>query len=414
MALTSKTMRCSAITYLFAFIYLSWTEDFEMWLDILSREPQLRFAVRTVKFYPEGYGSSRRELRRNLLKRRGPSVVVSDFSTMAPMPNVQSVIYKTSSADLTVAVPFLLMFPNMTQLDLTSAFDDFDGISKFLGACGKLHALNLVNVKVNDEGGLDKTFPHSSLFDLSALRKLTVKRTQPPNLIVDLMNHSSPVALESLCFGEPATNAVCSIAAMEKLLTLGVESLHKLVLDLTLDYAGTFLFIHSFSLTRFVEELEVVEMLQRRRLFPSLDSVAVWFVPESPVTIDLFPTAPKLTTMGLRIPCYWREKRDFQQDVKYLTDVLGTRLMKNDFTIANLLRRFPQFRQLIFQLYPPTDSYLHRDLDSRRTLESLILETIEDQDLANRVSFQWLNWECELIPDSELRSEVEVDVNLVS
>jgi hypothetical protein len=309
------------------------------------------------------------------------------------MPNVQTVIYESSIADLTMAVPFLLMFPNMTQLHLTSTFDDFDGISKFLGACGKLHALKLVDVRVNGAGGADnlERCPQSSLFDLSALLKLTVQWTQPRNLIVDLMSHSSPVALRSLCFGEPAANVVCSVAAMEKLLTLGAESLHKLALDLTLDDAGTFLFIHSFSLTCLVGGFEV-EMLQRLPPFPSLDSVAVWFVPESPMTIDLFPTAPKLTTMELRIPCYRREKEDFQQDVKYLTDMLGTRLMRNDFTMANLLRRFPQFRQLIFQLYPPADSYLHCDLDSRRTLESLILEMIEDQDLANRVSFQWLNW----------------------
>jgi hypothetical protein len=114
-------------------------------------------------------------------------------------------------------------FPNMSELYLDSmSFYDFDSLCKLIGACGRLVVLSLTNVTIMDDEedpdeeeypneelfrelfGEDpdedppEVLPQSSLFDLTALERLTVHGLDPDDNIIHLLDHSPPLALKML------------------------------------------------------------------------------------------------------------------------------------------------------------------------------------------------------------------------
>lgn len=228
MALASKGLRASAIVHLFASINLSRTKDFAVWRDMVAREPKLAaIIVREVSFdrffNRERAGKPRKE-------QQPPRF--TDPASLPLMPNVRLVTWCTELLiDQTrMALSCLSLFPNLTELRLSAAFDHFNSLARVLAPCRQLKALHLVENRVNRGGRM--SHPHSGpTFDLTSLETLEVQCQNPADYIIDLITHSPPRALKSLTIGNPAAQFPCSHAVINQLFKLAAPSLVDLEVE---------------------------------------------------------------------------------------------------------------------------------------------------------------------------------------
>ncbi|KAJ7746436.1 hypothetical protein DFH07DRAFT_589993 [Mycena maculata] len=115
MSFASKTMRSSAIIFLFASLKFCHPEDFHTWLDIHRRTPELARISKRVAFTSRDFWRPRRGL------LEGPDVhCAPDPPSIPVMPNVRVVDWESNHPeDVAMAVSRLSLFPKLTELYLS-------------------------------------------------------------------------------------------------------------------------------------------------------------------------------------------------------------------------------------------------------------------------------------------------------
>ncbi|KAJ7746461.1 hypothetical protein DFH07DRAFT_832601 [Mycena maculata] len=216
MCLASKTMRFSALRFLFSEITLFSVEDFHTWFDMLARTPALGLFVKLEFCVP-------------------PSEVLQETVSMpVTFPRCP---HRSLSVDV----------PNMTALHISAAFRNFEEASRLLGTCsGKLETLSLA-VQVDIIGQLELT--SQPQLDLTGLERLIIPYATPETFLVGLLDHPSPVGLKSLEFG---TEIPCPIL-FEKALALGAHSLQHLIVYPSHAYLEKLRHLTSSSFTSWID-----------------------------------------------------------------------------------------------------------------------------------------------------------------
>ncbi|KAJ7492007.1 hypothetical protein FB451DRAFT_1216657 [Mycena latifolia] len=354
MCLMSKTVRSCTIPFLFATVKFSSADDFDIWLDMFDRTPELGTnIVQEVKICPSGTSLPAGKALRNM-----------DPSQMPHMPSVRRVLFEfeRDPGFSGMAAGYLSMFPNMTELRLSAVFWDMDDVAKLLGACGSLKALWLARRIAHPEGDKLKLHPQSSRFDLTMLEELVVKEWFA-TFVLDLLRHSPPIALKSLAI------LLCQAPVNSQLLTLVAPSLHHLML-----YP-----VH-----------DMVVMFRRVRSLPELTSLTILVTSgrDPQAVIDAFPAAPNMKILSLRVEIY-------PGDENHLNTVME-RTLRWDILAAGLPLRFPRFERLKFQFYvvrhtgsPLDDPSGFHEPHARARLEGKVRERIKDA--GDYLSFEWLD-----------------------
>ncbi|KAJ7636884.1 hypothetical protein FB45DRAFT_907612 [Roridomyces roridus] len=332
LCLTSRTARYSAIRYLFSQIVMVSADDFEMWLDIVTRMPNLTLSVRQVTFRPCASG---REMR--------PLKDVWEPSRMPRMPKVLRVkIHAAPSLDqhagfLAKSPAFLSLFPNVIELHLSAKFRGLHPFYALLRACGKLRTLHLVDTDVW-AGGDAMPNPNAAecRFDLSKLENLLIHSpcAVPNHFIMNILDRSPPTALRSLKLG--TSSRVLFPPLLDTILGLAEHSIQHLDVNSN---------ARSDDMNN---NAHYIRALKRRISLPSLTSVTIWL--DKMVDDDLInalPLAPNLTLIMLRIAA--RSSDDILQTTSSLK-ILAIKAEQS----------FPQLHRLIFQLYVPRASALNR------------------------------------------------------
>jgi hypothetical protein len=246
MSLVSKRMRLLAIEHLFSVVNFVCAQDFSQWLNMLHRTPRLRTVVRRVAFSDADifWAARLRDMRPLRLRKLRDAVVPPEIPTM---PNVCVVHWRSTSIEISMAVAYMALFPNIKELSLYNVqLPGFDELAKFLGVCGVLRVLSFGCTLIQQgdstrDGfgplGTDRTVEkHNWPLDLSALEELAVRdcfNSDEHEHLIDFLVKSHPIGLRSLTFSEGIINGLppCSIPAMVKLLRLAAPSLVNLTVD---------------------------------------------------------------------------------------------------------------------------------------------------------------------------------------
>ncbi|KAJ7484366.1 hypothetical protein FB451DRAFT_1363894 [Mycena latifolia] len=303
-----------------------------------------------------------------------------DPSTIPPMPSVRIVTWESSlTADVVAAAPRLSLFPNITELHLTCFFSDFDSLSKLLGACGRLKVLALKETTVPSDSRIDKSSPHTGLFDLTALEKLDIHCIDPANYIIDLVDHSTPLQLKYLIFGDSILSGFddsCSIATMAKLLRLSADSLEHLILD------------PAFG----SQAAQGLDMFQRLPAFPALTSLEVRLAPDptAETLLRACPPAPNVTEIRFRIQFHEDDEDGFETDLETFREIMEMGIVQKNLLKDLLLVKFPRFQRLVFHFSAPDLSEFHYEQSIRRDVEDTVRAKIPDA--GERLSFQWFQY----------------------
>ncbi|KAJ6532780.1 hypothetical protein DFH09DRAFT_1408296 [Mycena vulgaris] len=283
------------------------------------------------------------------------------------MPNVRVVTWLSQEIDM--AAPHLFLFPNITELHLTTTFPHIDSLSKMLGVCGRLKVLSLPEITIASDGRIGKSSPRSGLFDLTAPEEPVIHCIDPANYIADLFDRSTPLQLKSLTLGGPMScDDPCSIAVIDKILNVAANSLESSMLD------------PGFGAQR-------LNMFQRLPLLTVTKSLTMWLMtgPAAEMLLKVWPTSPNVTDITFRIQFWEDTEEHFASDVERFHEIVDGFPWKNVFTDL-LLIKFPQFQQLTFQLVAPTRSELHYD----RSLRLDVADTLRAKFSSKApLCFQW-------------------------
>ncbi|KAJ7255398.1 hypothetical protein C8J57DRAFT_608150 [Mycena rebaudengoi] len=385
MALTSSSMRSSAIPFLFAAIRFPWSETGEFWAELLESIPDLPTTIKTVHF-------------RGILHLRDAEVA---HAAIPLMPHVRTVHWSINCGSdsrthdvLNVADASLCLskFPNMAELHLNTSFT-FASVAQFLGSCGPLSALYLY--QCGEIGAIQVPFNHSAhrsstLFDLSALETLNVQSVGDGIYAVDLVEHSPPRALKSLMLG------VCSPWTMRKLLALGSRTLERLLvypcykLPHIMGGLPPFGALHSL----------VICLLKKKTVGHAIRLGAAIG------TLRTFPVAPNLTTITLQIPVGIDASGRTLESVDAPSVTLdGAKRLPQSEILAETMGklrealpedgRFPRLEQLKFQFCVPqvhaSAGITTRELAFYETMEGVVIQHF------SRALVQWLDWEYNVV-----------------
>ncbi|KAF8215875.1 hypothetical protein K438DRAFT_614223 [Mycena galopus ATCC 62051] len=231
MAQASKALRSFAIEHVFSAIHFTCAQDITRWDTMLSRTPQLQHIVKKIKFSYDGikrYGRARfqQPLHQGTVPPKIPI-----------MPNVHVVEWKShqySPIDQSMAIAYMALFPNTTELCLTDMyFDGFDKLAAFLHACGRLRVLCFRSTRVKNYVQIDRENPVLKV-DLTRLEDL--RATGKYNdfaFLTQLVEASQPTEIKSLTF---SVGLYSSTLATKKLVRLASPSLVSL--SLLLDSSG--------------------------------------------------------------------------------------------------------------------------------------------------------------------------------
>jgi hypothetical protein len=240
MSLVSKRMRLLAIEHLFSVVNFVCAQDFSQWLNMLHRTPRLRTVVRRVAFLDTNifWAACLRDMRSLELRQLRDAVVPPEIPIM---PNVRVVHWGMTSIEISMAVAYMALFPNIKELSLYKVqVPGFDELAKLLGACGVLRVLSFNDTHIEGDsrrggfGLLGTVEKHKWPLDLSALEELAVKDCfDEHEYLIDLLVKSHPTGLRSLTFSEGVVDCLppSSIPAMVKLLRLAAPSLVNLTMD---------------------------------------------------------------------------------------------------------------------------------------------------------------------------------------
>ncbi|KAJ7676475.1 hypothetical protein B0H17DRAFT_125098 [Mycena rosella] len=184
LSLVSKAMRSLAIEELFSVIRFGCAEDVAQWPEMLDRTPRLGNVVRKVKF-------SRGPNRSWLQGYRNPvTTPLSDSAIppiIPPMLSVRVVEWHDTNArygvsfQLGMAVAYMALFPKVQKVYLSNIyFDRRSSLTKFLGVCGTLKVLSLLDTYPTVSGSESDSSDVSGTpdsFDLTELEELVVSST---------------------------------------------------------------------------------------------------------------------------------------------------------------------------------------------------------------------------------------------
>ncbi|KAJ7676468.1 hypothetical protein B0H17DRAFT_1139898 [Mycena rosella] len=141
---------------------------------------------------------------------------------------------------LGMAMAYMALFPRGQKVYLSNIyFRRLTSLTKFLGVCGPLEVLSLLDTypTTEAESGSDTSDGSGTLdsFILAELEELVVSSTYigHKDFLLPLLGHSPPAKLKSLSFENfrVVNQDPCSIPAMEKLLRLASSSLMHLVME---------------------------------------------------------------------------------------------------------------------------------------------------------------------------------------
>ncbi|KAJ6541533.1 hypothetical protein B0H19DRAFT_1173461 [Mycena capillaripes] len=388
MSLVSTTTRSLVLNYIFSSIHFACAEDFSRWLDMLSRTPALRTAVKKVKFSKAGKDWLRR--RRGLT--HPTPLHDSAIPPMIPaLPSVRSVewdsmsLYNANAVAMMVA--YMALFPNVEKVHLSSMdLWQFGALTNLLGACGQLKGLSFYSVTLEEEQfDWEEERLQETPFDLTALEDLVVIDCGYGNdCLPRLMQDSRPRGLKTLSFGNFLVEEPYSALGTEKLLQFSALSLVNLVVDPTFQYT---------------DEREVLDMFARLPVFPALESLTLWTRPQSKCKTDSFINgfkgAPVLTTLIFRLVLYKEDDEDDRADFEQiLNDILPWRTAESMKTV--LTRKLPRLQRIGFHFCIPGDSDMHFRRGLRRRMEQRLKDRLEKTgaDIAELLQIEWLDDEC--------------------
>ncbi|KAJ7636881.1 hypothetical protein FB45DRAFT_907605 [Roridomyces roridus] len=392
MSLVSRATRFLAIMHLFSSISFTCVEDFEWWLSMLERTPDLANLVQRVKFDDRDTTRSRRCLGRRSVRRLSESSIAP---IIPPLPRVHLVEWNARGEQppIQMMTAHMSLFPHLQRLQLTNTFfASFARFAALVGACGQLRCLSFKDITAIDvpqsdsESPVEFTPSDPITPDLTALDELRVQGfdTEPGygEFVARLIQEYPPTQLQTLIFGHVLEDMVeaCSLAATETLLKLAAPSLVNLVL------APSFLDPSNDHISA---------MFGRLPVFAALETLTIWLGPNqlAEAVVNTLQGAPNLTRLNFRIPLYhdyYEEVRD--ELIGMLFEVFpwhGADSMKTVVT-----RKFSSCRKIAFQFCAPCDSEVHFRRGARRRLERRLEEELEESgaDLDGEyLQMEWLD-----------------------
>ncbi|KAJ7669375.1 hypothetical protein DFH06DRAFT_1180772 [Mycena polygramma] len=375
MCLASKTMRLSAIEHLFSTVHFTCADDFNpWWANMLRRTPRLQTAVRKVKFSDK--------FQTEAWKRRHPGSLRPKqlHEAVVPpqipvMPNVRVVEWAGDQGliPISMAVAYMALFPNMTELSLRSlTFTSMDDVVKLLGSCGRLRVLSTSCTDVLLDTPVDRK---SSPLDLTALEELELGG-YTCILPLIMTRRFPPTGLVSLRYLNFET---IDIQAAERTLHLAAPSL--ISLDLAPDLSI------NAHVIRFM-----VEMFCRLPPLQALRTLSISLYQAEQV-LNASKDAPTLTTLILRIPLFHVDVDRNSIDFDWILQAVFPWGRKSESMRSALTRKFPLIRRLGFHFCAPRKSPIHFRRGLRRRMERQLMKRLEETeaDVAEMVELDWLD-----------------------
>ncbi|KAJ6491258.1 hypothetical protein C8R47DRAFT_1319601 [Mycena vitilis] len=376
MCLASKAMRLSAIEHLFSTVHFTCADDFNpWWANMLRRTPRLQTAVRKVRFSDKFQTEAWR------MRHPGTSYPKQLHEAVIPpqipiMPNV-CVVEWAGDQDLipiSVAVAYMALFPNITELRLRSlTFTSMDDLVNLLGSCGRLRVLSTSRTDVLIDALIDRK---STPFDLSALEELEIEGyTCILPLIVT--RRFRPAGLLSLRYLNFET---IDIQAAESTLHLATPSLINL--DLAPDLSKGAHVLRS-----------VVEMFSRLPPLQALRTLSISLYQAQLVLNASEAPAPVLTRLILRIPLSHVDVDRSFMDLDWILQSVFPWGRKSESMRSALTRKFPLIRRLGFHFCVTRESPIHFRRRLRRRMEWQLMKRLEETgaDVAKIVEVDWLD-----------------------
>ncbi|KAJ7648647.1 hypothetical protein DFH06DRAFT_1209259 [Mycena polygramma] len=369
MALTSKTLRAEALVHLFAAINLSQPKDRAMWGEMVIREPQLATSIVKEISFDRFFNRNRGGRPRNA-QHYPPRPI--EPPSLPQMPNVQRVTWCTELlVDQTpMALRYLSLFPNLTELRLSAAFDQFDSLARVLAACGRLSALYLSEMRADRYCRMSRPYSGPA-FDLAGVQKLEVQCLTSAEFIVDLITHSPPLRLKELIIGGPEGQLPCSSAVLRHILRFAAQSLEVLQVE------PSFCTKHE-PRSPFCKY--ALASLPSLGSFPALRSLKMWLDPDIGVqavlnVINALPPSPNLVSITLRIPFFTAagaSQAEIESDIQGFTQTIHSLAQSPLLLDAALLQRFPRFDTLRIDFCTTPLSYFDYTPALRRRMERFL------------------------------------------
>ncbi|KAJ7908661.1 hypothetical protein B0H13DRAFT_2016173 [Mycena leptocephala] len=382
MSLVSKRMRLLAIEHLFSVVNFVCAQDFSQWLNMLHRTPRLRTVVRRVAF-----------LDTNIFWAASAATTGCCGPPEIPiMPNVRVVHWGMTSIEISMAVAYMALFPNIKELSLYKVqVPGFDELAKLLGACGVLRVLSFNDTHIEGDsrrggfGLLGTVEKHKWPLDLSALEELAVKDCfDEHEYLIDLLVKSHPTGLRSLTFSKGVFDCLppCSIPAMVKLLRLAAPSL----VNLTMDYR--------FLELKNLDIVQLEEMFASLPAFSGLDVITIRLGPNRVAgrMLDALKSAPNLTALHFRfIPDCINDEQDYQDFRRILNTVFS--LEQPHFMKSVMTQKFPLIQRIGFHFCVDRSSSIHFRRGLRKRMEQQLREHLEKSgvDVAKYLDVKWLD-----------------------
>ncbi|KAJ7366278.1 hypothetical protein DFH08DRAFT_929221 [Mycena albidolilacea] len=382
MSLVSKATRSLVIPHIFSTIQFDCVEDFGWWLDILRRTPVLTTVVKKVKFH-----AARSDWRRRR-DRRGLKCAVTTLRShtappvIPPMSRVRAVEWAGVNLIYTdivaMAVAHTALFPNVEKLHLCSLEFSFAGLANLLGACRRLKSLSLHVARDSnltlDFGG---TQPRQAPFDLTALEEVVLTHYYPGrnDILLRLLQHSSPARLQTLSFGDFHHDKFDAFHITETLSRFSSPSLVNLVVDPIFPY-----------------EVQVLATFTRLPAFVALESLTLWLRPGgNALTTDSIITgisAPNLTRLVFRIVGLDEAEREEFDDILRVL-LPWQHASKSESMKTILTRKFPSCSRIEFHFCGVPARGMH----FRRGIERRLRDWLEFE-IGAGITVEWLDEAC--------------------
>ncbi|KAJ6478057.1 hypothetical protein C8R47DRAFT_1198568 [Mycena vitilis] len=365
-ALASKALRAEALIHLFAAINLSQPKDRAIWGEMVTREPQLAASiVKEISF--DRFSNRNRGGRPRNAQHYPPRPI--EPPSLSQMPSVQRVTWCTELLvdQSPTAVGYLSLFPNLTELRLSAAFDHFDSLAGVLAACGSLTALYLSEMRVDRYCRMSRPYSGPA-FDLTRVQKLEVQCLTSAEFIVDLITHSPPLQLKELIIGGPTGQLPCSSAVLRHILRFSAQSLEVLQVEA------------SFCTKRDPRSpfcKYALASLRSLGSFPVLRSLKLWLDPDIGVPavlniINALPPCPHLVCITLRIPfltAAGASQAEIEAEIQGFTRTIHT-LSQSPLLLD--AQRFLRFDTLRIDFCTTPLSYLDYTPALRRSMERFV------------------------------------------
>ncbi|KAJ7669373.1 hypothetical protein DFH06DRAFT_182401 [Mycena polygramma] len=374
MCLVSKALRLSAIEYLFSTIHFTSEADFHRWHDMLCRTPKLQTVPKKTKFSHKGWD---RYCSHWKVKTQTELHGVPVPPQIPAMPSVRVVEWDADSVEISMAVAYIALFPNIQELHLKNiGFSDFDELAELLGACGAgLRVLSFNNVDVGEEIYADPDSPYPP-YNLTVLEDLTATYGGPEyhrgEYLVPLLEASRPGVLRSLTLRSLSLDD--PVAHAEKLLRLAAPYLVNLVLRLKTNGNAI-----TMGLFRGLPAFSCLKTL----------TISLGFGREAAQVLDTMTAAPSLTALIFLIDLTHTHESETRTVLQEILEAAFPWSHASESMKTILTRKFPLVRRVAFH-FCVTDYF--REGVRRKMVWQLMNRLRETgADLAAYIEVQWLD-----------------------